>query len=180
MPKTQINLLPKDDFEKKPIGKFLMWALNVGRWIVVFTELIVILAFLSRFKLDQDISDLYDRIKEKQAIVAAYSSTEADFLSTQKRLDKVQQLEKDQIGIEKILNEISQITPQQIIFKNLAFSEGAIKISATAATEASLGQFLVNLSSSGSFEEINITNISKGIGGEAGIQFVITAKIKEK
>ena len=41
----QINLLPKDKWEVGVIGKLLKWALNIGRYIVVFTELIVISAF---------------------------------------------------------------------------------------------------------------------------------------
>jgi hypothetical protein len=69
MPKQEINLLPREEFEKKPIGKFLTWALSIGRYIIIFTELIVILAFLSRFKLDRDLSDLNQSIREKQAVI---------------------------------------------------------------------------------------------------------------
>jgi hypothetical protein len=65
MPKKEINLLPKEEFEKKPLGKFLVWALSIGRYIVIFTELIVILAFLSRFKLDRDLADLNQSVREK-------------------------------------------------------------------------------------------------------------------
>ena len=64
MPKKDINLLPREEFEQKTVGRFLIWALTVGRWIVIVTELIVITAFLSRFKLDRDLANLYEKIRE--------------------------------------------------------------------------------------------------------------------
>ena len=57
--KHEIELLPKEEWEKTSFGKFIKWTLNVGRYIVIATELIVILAFVSRFKLDRDLTDLY-------------------------------------------------------------------------------------------------------------------------
>jgi len=48
--KREISLLPKEK-EGLPgtVEKATKWLVNVGRWIIVFTELIVILSFLSRF-----------------------------------------------------------------------------------------------------------------------------------
>jgi len=67
--KSQIELLPREEWEETSFGKFLKWLLTVGRYIVIFTELVVILAFLSRFKLDRDLTDLYKQIENKQAII---------------------------------------------------------------------------------------------------------------
>jgi hypothetical protein len=50
--KKTINFLPEDELEKSPIGRFLKWALKAGRYIIVLTELIVVVVFISRFRLD--------------------------------------------------------------------------------------------------------------------------------
>ena len=86
---TKINLLPVDPFEQGFWGRFLKWGLSVGRYIVIATELVVILAFLSRFKLDRDLSDLNETIAEKQAVLAAYSTLEADYRELAGRLDLI-------------------------------------------------------------------------------------------
>ena len=72
-----IELLPKEEWEKTSLGKFIKWVLTVGRYIVIFTELIVISAFISRFKLDRDLSKIYEDIEKKQSLVVASSDFEA-------------------------------------------------------------------------------------------------------
>ena len=59
-----INLMPG---RETSFGeKFLNWSLTFGRYIIIGTEIIVLVAFFSRFKLDRDFIDLHDQVKEKQ------------------------------------------------------------------------------------------------------------------
>lgn len=177
MPKKQINLLPQEEFEKKPLGKFLLWALTVGRWIVIFTELIVIMAFLSRFKLDRDISDLYDQIKQKQAIISSSSSFEQDFRFLQKRISEIQNLETKQIYVSSIFSAISAITPTDVVFSNFSYDEDGIRLTGIALSEEGLGSFLAGLTTSPNFTDVNLSSVSKKTGEEAGIRFTLTAKV---
>lgn len=176
MPKSQINLLPREEFEKKPLGKFLIWALSVGRWIVIFTELVVILAFLSRFKLDRDISDLHEKIRQKQARIQSTQTFEQDFRFFQKRISEIKNLETKQIWVTSILSEISQITPVDVAFSNFSFGEESIKLTGTALSEEGLGSFLAGLAASPTFSDINLSSVSKKTE-EAGIRFTLTAKV---
>jgi len=61
--KKPINLLPPSEFEQSFWGKFLKWAVTAGRYVTILTELVVILAFLFRFKLDTEVADLGTRIE---------------------------------------------------------------------------------------------------------------------
>lgn len=177
MPKKEINLLPREEFEKKPLGRFLIWALTIGRYIVIFTELIVILAFLSRFKLDRDLSDLYESIREKQAIIQASSDFEQDFRFLQKRLLTIKNLEEEKVETVPIIAEISSLVPLDVVLSNLSFGEEEIRITASALSEEGLGSFILNLSSSPKFKEINLSSISKS-SESPEIKFSLTAKIK--
>lgn len=176
MPKKEINLLPREEFEKKPFGHFLIWALTVGRYVVIFTELIVIIAFLSRFKLDRDLSDLYESIREKQAIIEASSSFEQDFRFLQKRLLTIKTFQEEKVSTVPILAEISSLTPFDVILSSLSFDEEGIRITASALSEEGLGSFISNLSLSPKFKEINLSSISKKAEGPE-INFSLTAKI---
>ena len=60
-----IDLLKQKPIEERFLGRFLEWALSYGRYIIIGTQIIVLLAFFSRFKLDQELSDLHERIDEK-------------------------------------------------------------------------------------------------------------------
>jgi len=179
MPKKGINLLVQEEFEKKPLGKFLLWVLSTGRWIVVFTELIVILAFLARFKLDRDIADLYESIKQKQAIIASFSSFEKDFRFLGKRLSEVKNLETEQPRVTALIEEISNITPSDVAFSSLSFGQDEIKISGIALSERGLGSFIAGLISSSNFSDINLSNITQKVE-DPGIRFNLTMKVSPK
>jgi len=179
MPKKGINLLVQEEFEKKPLGKFLLWVLSTGRWIVVFTELIVILAFLARFKLDRDIADLYESIKQKQAIIASFSSFEKDFRFLGKRLFEVKNLEVKQPGTTALIEEISSITPPDVAFSSFSFSQDEMKIAGIALSEKGLGSFIAGLTSSSSFSDINLSNITQK-AEDPGIRFSLTMRVLPK
>ena len=78
-PKSEIELLPQEGWEKGTLGKLLKWALTAGRYIVIVTELAVIMAFLSRFKFDRELTDLHEEIKQKQAVIQSAQSFETEF-----------------------------------------------------------------------------------------------------
>ena len=51
---------------RKPhfLDRFITWALNAGRLLVIITETVALSAFLFRFGLDREIVDLNDKIKQ--------------------------------------------------------------------------------------------------------------------
>lgn len=175
--KRDIELIPKEDWEKTSAGKLLIWALTVGRYIVIITELIVILAFLSRFKLDRDLTDLYEEIKQKQAIIESASDFEKDFRFLQKRLATIQGLEKKQLGAARVLAELTRLTPLDVSFSDFSSTSEEIDFTATALSEAGLATFLRNLKTSPRFENLNLSRVSSGTTREVGIQFDLSAKL---
>ncbi len=58
-----INLLPQEEFAVSTLGRILAWLMSTFRYIVIAVEMVVMLAFLSRFWLewnthDVDLADL--------------------------------------------------------------------------------------------------------------------------
>ncbi len=99
---TSVNLLSKDPFSESFVGKILMWALSIGRYIVVFTELVVILSFLSRFTLDRQMTDLNSKINQQLLIVESYGGLEENFRSIQDKLSFVRS-QTEKTNIEDVL-----------------------------------------------------------------------------
>lgn len=175
--KRDIELAPKEEWEKRPLGRFLKWALTIGRYIVIITELIVILAFLSRFKLDRDLTDLYEEIRQKQAIVESASDFENDFRFLQKRLATIQSLEEEQLGAARVLEEVTRLTPLDVSFTDLSSTSEEISFTATALSEAGLATFLRELKASPRFEKLILSQVSSETTKEIGIQFNLSAKL---
>jgi len=154
-PKDAIEFIPQEEWEKTSFGNFLKWLLNVGRWIVIVTEMIVIIAFLSRFKLDRDLTNLNETVKQKQAIVNASSDFEKDFLFLQKRLSTIEGLKQNQLEVDKILGIFSQVTPAGIQLSNLSLNDRNISLTAIADSEVTFAVFLQNLK-----QEEKLTNLA--------------------
>lgn len=180
MPKKEINLLPRDDFERKAIGKFLIWALTVGRWIVVVVELVVILAFLSRFKLDRDIADLYESIRAKQSVIQNNAGFEKDFRQFQSRLVAADTLTKKQLQVVPIVQAVASSLPTEVALTNLAFEEDKVSLTGVSLSENGIKSLVNNLRVSPVLSDISITNIAKQPEMQGAITFKVSAKIKKE
>jgi Tfp pilus assembly protein PilN len=178
-PKSKIELLPQEDWEKTSFGRFLKWLLTVGRYIVIFTELIVILAFLSRFKLDRDLTDLYDQIEQKQAIIQSSADFQADFRYLQKRLATIKGLRNEQLLTMRLLEEISALTPIDVSFSDLRIQGRRASFTAEALSEAGLATFINNMKKSPRFSELSIDSLSIGAGEGVGISFGLESQITD-
>ena len=174
--KKEISLLPTDEFEKSRLGRFLKWALRFGRWIVISTELIVILCFLSRFKLDRDLTDLGEKIRQQQAIVVSFGDLEKNFRNLQKRLSTIDALEKEQFLATNLLAELSKIIPLDVSLGELMVKDGRLEVSGSSLSEAGFGTFISELSESG-FEKIILQKVTREKAGE--IEFRLTAELSD-
>lgn len=178
-PKTNIDFIPKEDWEKTSFGKALKWLLVVGRYIVIFTELIVIVVFLLRFKYDRQLSNLHEETKRKQAIIEANSKFESDFRILQSRLITINGLREEQLITNKVLANISSITPLDVYFSNISVSKNSATFNATALSEAGLATFVQNLKKSREFDGLSITKLSTGTNQELGIKFDLKSDLKK-
>lgn len=102
LPAIAINLLPEDPFIDSFVGKFLIWALSIGRYIVVLTELIVIVSFLSRFKLDRNLTDLNEAIEHQKVVILSYEKTESDFKAAQKNINFIKQTQTNNTVLDTL------------------------------------------------------------------------------
>ncbi len=156
----QINLLPQDPFEQSFVGKFLKWALSVGRYIVIGTELVVIGSFLTRFSLDRQMTDLNEAIAQKQAILASYGNLENEVRSIQNRLNLVAEVTKNQLSSQKTLTQISSFTPLDVTYKSIIFATDKIKLSGMAFSEAGLQTLMAKLKSDKNFSKVEVKNLA--------------------
>jgi len=176
MKSTQINLLSQDEFSSTPLGQISTWALSIGRWIVVITELIVIVAFLARFKLDRDIANLSDEINQKQAIIKAYAPFEKKFRETQTRLQVVNQALTQQYNYNSILGEINKSLPNDVVLSSINLDNTELEIKATALTEPGMAGMEATLKQSPLFKRVTLTRVDIS-GPDSGIEFQIKAQL---
>jgi len=178
--KLEINLLPGREFEKSQLGKFLKWALSVGRYIVIFTELIVILAFLARFKLDREISDLSDEIEQKKVIVTSASGLEEDYKKLQFKIGQAKEISLKQKNFRSLLTQVGVMTPVDAIIESVSVSGEDFNMKAQVFSDAGLATFIREFRGSEYFSNVVLGAITKGEEGSVGFRFSIKAKLTKE
>ena len=154
-----INLLPQKEFDTSVIGRLLKWAMGTFRIIVIITEMVVMGAFLSRFWLDAQNSDLNDEINVKSAQVEAQSDLETEFRQLQTKLAIARQLFGETKPSTQ-LNLISGKLPQDAILSSVSLDMESLQIKGISGSEMGIAQFISNLKSEKSFKKVELGSVN--------------------
>jgi hypothetical protein len=159
--KNAINLLPKSDFDVSLWGRILKWSLTTGRYIIILTELVVIVAFLSRFKLDKDLSDLNEQLTSKKSILDATYNTELTFRGTQTRLLEAKSFLDKQKDTSALLDHITDKIPEGLALTSLAadWDKREVVLSGKATSQQPLAEFMYYMRKDKVWKNSDLTSI---------------------
>lgn len=170
-----INLLP----HKEPTfaEKFFSWVLTFGRVIIIGTEIIVLLAFVSRFKFDRDLIDLHDKIKQEEAIVKSLLGIETTSRSLQKRLSEISSINQGSQGVITVLLEVPTLVPTNVFLDGFTIQEKNLKIEARTLSGVGMSSFIKRLRTNGHISDISLDRVTRDetLGGQ--IKFTVTATL---
>jgi Tfp pilus assembly protein PilN len=173
----KVNLVPRDPFMDTFLGKFLTWALSVGRYLVISTEMIVILSFMSRFTIDRQITDLNSSILQKKVVIQSYGDLEQNIRTIQKKIESFQQVEQ-QANVVDIFPALTQITPPDVQMKQLSMQPNSVTLSGNARSNVSLSLLISNLQNSPRFSDVVVISITTAQNSNQGFDFIIQANIR--
>ncbi|OGG09015.1 hypothetical protein A2154_04210 [Candidatus Gottesmanbacteria bacterium RBG_16_43_7] len=157
---VSVNLLGTDG-EDSPINRIVNWAITIGRYIMITTEIVVLLAFVSRFSLDRKLTDLNESIEQKKVIIEANRQFEQDFKSLQSDLNQVDDIMKKQVKPLTLLTSVKTLLPPDAYLENLSINNNTVSANVTIGTTDSFAVFINNLQAIGLFEDIQLNEIKK-------------------
>lgn len=144
----RVNLLPVDRFEYSKAGRFLQWMLTTGRHVLMLTELVVIIAFLSRFWFDRRLTDLKETRMQKEVLVDSYSEVFQSYSETQSQLTAIRRTLRDRLEADKKLERIQSLTPKGIEFEDIAVSSQSANVRGVASSSLVFSALLSSLTAS--------------------------------
>lgn len=179
--KNSINLLPSSQFDQTTTGRILRWLLGTFRMIVIFVELIVIVAFLFRFWIDIQISLLNREIEEKKAIIVSYTDFEKEYRGVLARQDFYKANTENIIHKNKVFSQIGTKIPLDLKLTEVFFDEtnNKISISGESLAEESISQYLAYLKTIPELSTISLVGVNTKIN-ETILEFVMqTQNLKQ-
>ena len=162
--KLNIDLLNPQSEPKKIALQLFHWILSAGRYLIVFVEILVLAAFLSRFKLDNDISETGEEIEAKTPFLESLKADEENIRRFQFQITSVKDLKPKRPDFINVINKIAAQTPEGVILSNMTFinSTGkvSLKLTGTAQNNDHLATFIFGLKSDPAFSGVNLSSIS--------------------
>jgi Tfp pilus assembly protein PilN len=177
--KQEINLLPEREFAGTVTGRVLSWIISTFRVIVIVTEILVMVAFLARFWLDAQNTDLNDDIDKKKAVLLASTEFESQYKDVQKRLKVFASLANNQPS-SKFISAVSTALPPDVLLSDISKLSEELQLEGLTTNERSIQQFVVNLQSSGLFGDVALQDIKTSQTNVNLLSFTIKAVITEK
>ena len=176
----EINLLPKEKWETGTAGKLLKWALSIGRYIVVFTELVVIYAFLYRFILDRKLMYINEQVNQQKKIIVTYGDLETNFRTLQAKLTNISKAEKNSLDMSVILTNLSEITPLDTTYNSIDVEGQKVALEGQTLSEIGLATLLTKAQESKIFSGVSLDNVSSANEKSQTINFRMELSLKGK
>lgn len=139
---SSINLLPKDSFEFSTAGKTLKWVTTVGRVLVVLTELVVLLAFASRFYFDKKLDDLGEVLVQKEAQIASYAEVESEMRKVLAKQKPIESQSVKGLAFASRIDSLTRVLPNGTVLNTLALDKNGLSFSGVSDSEYGFAQFI--------------------------------------
>jgi len=172
---VSVNLLEHENTDDSVINRLINWAVTYGRYIMIATEIVVLVAFVSRFSLDRKLTDLREEIAQKEIILTANQQFEHDFRIIQKKLEANRALIKKQSLSSDVLLLLQSLIPENITLTDFSVTETKLTFGASSLSTSAFSKLLSVMTSRSEFTNVEMTEVKKT--PTKGIEFRINAVI---
>ena len=132
-----INLMPREEVGGS-LGTTLNWSLGVGRYLIIFTQIIALVAFGLSLKLTIDQNNLNTRIVNAKETVDSKSEFEQEFREVQNKIRNLKKLRADQFQNHLVIQEFNSLLPKGVDLTSLDITESTLTFSGNFPTAAQL------------------------------------------
>ena len=172
-----INLMPGQEEFQDSVGSAIHWALTIGRYLVIFTEIVAIAIFILSIKLSADKQDLKESISNLTQQVSAQEDFEEEFRSVQDRINEVKDQRSSHFLNNKVLSEFLKLLPQGMTLETLELAENEISFSGSFATPKELQTLILTFSQSDTIVGLNISKLEHPNASSKRFEFSASAVI---
>ena len=158
-----LDLLRPQSNPEKLLVRLIRWLLSTGRFIFIFVEALVLIAFIARFKLDANLQSNKESIEQQIPYIESLKPVEILIRQTQLKLSTIDSFYQNYVDYPQILKAIADQTPVGIKISNLTLDRSTsivtVNLSAQAQNNSDLATFLAGLKQDQLFPDASITSI---------------------
>lgn len=157
--KYKINLLT---LKKETLSdRVVYFALHYLRYILVITQIVVIIVFFIKFKVDQEIIDLKESVSQKQEIIAVSKPLIDEAQRINRQIGEISTIVTEQDNLREAFNYILSVFPADLYLSSLSIRGTKFVLTGMSANPNAIRFFLNRLQKDARFESIALKNIQK-------------------
>ncbi len=157
--KYKINLLPEK--ERDFLDKGIYFILHYLRYVLVITQIVVISVFFYRFKIDQEIIDLKDELKQKQEIVAVSDPLLKQAEIVDLKTKQIREVLVNQALFTESFSYFLDSFPLHLTIKRLDIRDGTFKFDVTTTDPETIRSYLARLKKDKRFKVVTLGSIKR-------------------
>lgn len=170
-----INLLQPVYSPTDIVSKVYTWLTTIGKYLLIFVEIIVLGVFFSRFILDEKNNDLSEEIKSQISFLddSAWKAKDLLYTNTQTLLTDIEVIRMGQKFNSELITEIANTIPSNLVLKNFSFNGNRVSLSLEAADLETVRVYETALKGNSRYSDVSF-NIRKD---EEGIKISVSFTI---
>ncbi len=180
----RINLFKRQDAKFKLDAHFISWLVTSGRYVIILVEIVVIGAFLLRFKLDSDLASINHEINDSAIpYLKSLQKDEKEIRQTQLQLTTIRAVRAQNPAYPEVVSLIAKSLPTTIKLSKLTFDKTTaapkvlISISGSTPSTIEVTALIKALEKEPTFKEVALSNFSTS---DTGTEFTVTAQLPPK
>jgi hypothetical protein len=105
-----------------------VWLVNIGKYMLIFVEVVVLIVFFSRFVLDRKNNDLTEEINNKVILLSNenWRKNAILFENYQVLFSDIKRVRNGQETNSTIISELISGVPSSLSFENFSYNEGRV------------------------------------------------------
>lgn len=174
-----INLLEPIGVPADTWTAIYAWVFNVGRYLMLAIEIIVLVVFFSRFVLDKQNHDLTEEINDKAFLLSNqnFRLEEVRYKNTHLVLNDIYRLSNGQpLNSEDIALLLSSV-PSGLTLDKFSYNNGRVSLTVIGSNIATIRDYEFSLRQNTNYENVTFT-VSKAGSNKVDYDVVISLSIK--
>jgi Tfp pilus assembly protein PilN len=168
-----LDLLQPSEKPMSSWDRIYYWVFNVGRYIIIAVELVVLVLFVMRFALDRKNRDLDDEITVKMNMLDSQRETEQKLRRVQQTLDNFSEILDDQDLLSGRYQKIMSEIPSSVTWEDLGITQDRMTFDGTSPSYEDMEGFERILRENTDYSRVDL-ELSKSGDALSSVRYDIT------
>jgi len=168
-----LDLLQPSEKPMSSWDRIYYWVFNVGRYIIIAIELIVLILFAMRFSLDRKNADLDDELAVKMNMLDSQRETEQKVRRVQTTLVNFSEMLEDQQVLSGRYQQIMSDIPSSIPWEDFGLTRERVSFEGTAPSYQDLESFERILRENPDYSRLDI-ELNKSGAAASSVRYELT------